>query len=226
MKFPFPVGEYTTIIGVWISNYMEFKDGDFFYKSEKLVCGSAHVRVRAPKNLKRPFLQYRILDKINFLSICLKCSKNKVKKCRHSNCVLESCWMLSDLAFAVKLGYEIVSWFEIHYYPQTEFILQAYSKLLYSEKLKHSGWPEGLVFPEDKQSYCDFINKKMSLPKLFQLTLDNVENNPAQRQLAKTMMNNLYGKFSEKIRNNVTEFVRSREALEKIAQKTCHKFNH
>ena len=219
INFPYPVGEYKTLIGPGLSMYVEIKDGAFFYKSEKLVCGSAHVQVRAPKNLKRPFLQYRIFNKLNFLSLCLKCSKNKEKKCRHSNCILESCWMLSDLIMAVKLGYEILAWYEIHYYPETEFILRAYSEILYSEKLKHSGWPNGLDSPEDKQSYCDFINNRMNLPELFRLTLDNVANNPAQRQLAKTMMNNLYGKFSEKIRSKVTEFVRCREALERIAGK-------
>ena len=219
INFPFPVGQYEIIIGEFVKNDITFTEGFHFYKSIKLTCGSAHVRVRPPANLKRPFLQYRILNKLSFLSLCVNCSLNKQKNCNHQSPVLESCWMLSDLNMAIKLGYQIIDWFEIHYYPKTDYILKSYSELLYSEKLKHSGWPEDVSLPDEKQAYCDLINSQMNLPETFKLTLSNVISNPAQRQLAKSLMNNLYGKFSEQIRTTVTEFVQSKEALERISTK-------
>lgn len=221
INYPYPIGKCDIIVGCDITKHITYNTNGFhYYKNLKLVCGAAQVRVRPPKNLKRPFLQYRIYDKFNFLTLCKICAINKSKKCRHKiRNVLESSWMLSDLRKAVSLGYVIEVWHEIHFFPETDFILRDYSIFLYSEKIKHSGWPKNDMSVEEKEAYCKSINEAMQIPLNFQLNQANVLKNPALRQLAKSQLNNFYGKFSQNSNKTKTEFVRNQYKLEEIVSK-------
>jgi hypothetical protein len=61
IKYPYPVGKYEIFVGSNLTQDIFFgSDGFHYYQDKKLICGAAQVRVRPPKNLKRPFLQYRI----------------------------------------------------------------------------------------------------------------------------------------------------------------------
>jgi hypothetical protein len=221
IKYPYPVGKYEIIIGCNLAKDITYNaDGYHYYNDIKLVCGAAQVRVKAPKSLKRPFLQYRIYDKFNFLTLCKICAINKSKKCLHTvSNIFESSWMLSDLRKAVSLGYTIEAWHEIHYFPETDYILKDYSILLYSEKIKYSGWPKANMSLLEKEQYCKMINDAMQIPSEFQLNPTNVTKNTALRQLAKSQLNNFYGKFSQNSNKTKTEFVRSQYKLEEIIAK-------
>ena len=221
IDFEFPIGQFEIFIGPELTSEMSLgDDGYHYHKNIKLVCGAAHVKIWAPDSLEKPFLQYRIMDKFNFLSLCKMCCEFKSKVCRHKKTnFFESTWMLSDLRKAVSLGYKIEAWYEIHYFPKTAPILREYSKLLYSEKIKHSGYPSGVVTAEEKKAYCDFINNRMELPPLFCVKPETVKKNDALRQLAKNQLNNFYGKFSQNSNQTSTMFVNSQWLLDSILSK-------
>jgi len=219
IEYEFPIGPYETIVGIDIHSKITFneEEGFHYYEDKKLVCGSAFIKIRAPEGLKRPFLQYRVNDQFNFLALCKECCITKSKKCGHSKTnFFESTWMLSDINKAVQLGYKILAWYEIHYFPQTAPILKEYSKILYSEKIKNSGFPTNVITLDDKIKYCNTINNKMNLSDNFRLTPNNVTDNPALRQLAKSQLNNVYGKFSQNSNQTETLFVRNQFCLEEI----------
>jgi len=213
----FPIGQVVIFIGHDLDLKITFRDGFHFYEEKKLICGSAFIKVQAPANLKKPFLQYRVSDQFNFLALCKECCISKAKKCGHykSN-LFESVWMLSDIRKAAKLGYKVLAWYEIHYFPETAPILKDYSKLLYSEKIKNSGFPSDVTSIEEKLLYCEKINDKMNLPDIFKLTPENVKNNPALRQMAKNQLNNFYGKFCQNSNQTETHFVKSQFSLEEF----------
>ena len=74
----------------------------------------------------------------------------------------------------------------------------------------------GVSTEKDKQDYCDFINKRMDLPPLFQVRPDNVVKNDALRQLAKSQLNNFYGKFSQNSNRTKGKYVNSQWLLDTI----------
>jgi len=215
IDFEYPVGQYKIFLGVDLDEKITFKNGYHYYEDKKLICGSAFVKVKAPDCLNRPFLQYRVHDQFNFLALCKECCVSKCKKCLHTKSnFFESTWMLSDIRKAVELGYKILAWYEIHYFPETAPILKQYSTILYSEKIKNSGFPPEITTFDEKLKYCNDINTKMNLPEIFQLTPLNVINNPALRQMAKSQLNNLYGKFSQNSNKTGTFFVKNQLSLE------------
>jgi len=217
IDFELPFGQYDTFLGLDLTSKISFSNGYHYYLDKKLVCGSAFVKVQAPSTLIRPFLQFRIKDQYNFLALCQACCISKSKKCLHykSNC-FESTWMFSDLRKATLLGYNILAWYEIHYFPNTAPILKDYSQILYSEKIKNSGFPSNVNTFEEKQNYCNDINVKLELPDAFKLTPLNVTNNQALRQLAKNQLNNLYGKFCQNSNRKETIFVNNQLSLEEL----------
>ena len=221
----FPVGKCDIYVAVHdqITNLITFVNNQHCFNNVPIVCGAAHVRVLAPSNLKFPFLQYRIKDQFNYLALCKTCAEKKDKVCKHraeAMIAFESCWLISDLDKAVSLGYKILHWYELHHYPERAYILRDYSKMLYSEKIKNSGWPNFVQTLEDKISYCDFINSHMEFPLQFQLNINNVQLNESKRQLAKSQMNNLYGKFAQNSNFKKTEFVCSSLELDDLFSKS------
>lgn len=218
IKYPFPVGKCITVIGSKLQENVRIVEKEIYFGEKKLFCGAAHVRVLPPRNLKHPFLQYRVNDLHCFLTLCKKCAETKTKKCTHeiNLRVLESCWLISDLNLALKLGYKITAWFELHYYEKTDFVLRDYSKILYALKLRNSGFPSNLKSDAEKMLYCQEINNAMQFCDNFSLKLNNVVDNPAQKQFFKSMLNNLYGKFSQNSNFTRTTFVNSHYQLMEI----------
>ncbi len=163
-------------------------------------------------------MQYRVRDEHCYLALCRKCAENKSKLCNHTSRerALESCWLISDLSKALELGYVIDEWFELHYYVETSFLLKDYSNILYALKVQNSGFPSNLSTDEEKNSYCDMMNDAMQFPTDFSLNLNNVCDNPPQKQLFKSMLNNFYGKFSQNSNFTETKFVNSHNQLMKI----------
>ena len=220
IKYEFPVGECNVYVCVHdeISENITFVDGQHCFKNVPIICGAAHVRVLAPSNLKMPFLQYRIKNQFNYLALCKRCAEKKLKNCRHSehHRSFESCWLISDLDKAVSLGYIILNWYELHHYPQRTYLLRDYSKMLFSEKLKNTGWPDNVTSDLQKLCYCNMINEALDLPEEFQLSLSNVKFNESKKQLAKSQMNNFFGKFAQNSNLKKSEFVNSISVFENL----------
>lgn len=199
MTEKYPVGEYEVIIGNELEKVeVDTKRCKIFYKNELIEHGAAFVRVEPPSDLVHPFLQFRVKNKFNFLALCRLCVLNKRKTCRHKvNKFFQSTWMISDLEFALKLGYKIKKIFEIHYYPQSDYIFQSYVSFLYSLKIKYSGWPGYVKTESDQNAYCEEINKHLSLPPEFVLNPKDICQNLAKKETAKGMLNHFFGKFSQ-----------------------------
>lgn len=214
---PLPKGKYEIFIGDNLTNEIEFRDGFHFFGAKKLICGAAQVTVRPPENLEKPFLQFRIFDTFNFLGLCRLCILRKQKNCQHrENRYFTSNWLFSDLRKAVLLGYRIDHWHEIYYFAETSNFLSLYSSLWYAEKIQSSGFPSEIKTDEEKLQYCHDINHSLQLPEDFYLKPESIEKNPARRQLAKSCLNNLYGKFSQQTPSIKREFVTSQIRLEEI----------
>ncbi len=216
----FGVGNYQIIIDkkdlnknvVWNETNQEFT-----YKNESMSSDMAHVTWLAPPNLIRPFLPFRVNDEFNYLALCRKCVLKKiVRTCPHRSDKVRSftsSYSVSELNFAKTLGYTITSWHEIHHYPKQSPFLADYVKILSSQKLKYSNILENIL-EEEKQPFCDELNKAMNLTYPFELKPETICDNTYQKQFYKSMMNNFFGKFAQKSNYNSFYFCKTLSEIE------------
>lgn len=219
LTHPVPIGKYQVLLTNDIRHNItfDFNLGKHFFKGQPLSGSAAHVRILAPRNLKKPFLSFRSADNFNFMSLCHSCMEKKLTLCQHkvdSSRYFESCWMITELDKAVSLGYTILEWFEIHFFPQTSFLLSNYVSILSALKLQNTGCDVNMTF-EEKQIYCDTINARLNVPEQFQLNPTNISENPGKKQFFKSMLNNYLGKFIQNTHHSSFQFVSTQAELEK-----------
>ena len=221
MTYQFPTGKYDILLADdLMGNAIQYKNGNHYYNNEIMSGGAALVMILAPKTLMMPFLPHRS-DDFTFLSLCLKCTKLRKKVCRHENeksRAFISSYMITDLDFAVSLGYKILHWFEVHHFRQRSYLLKDYVSILNGLKIANSGGLDNLSSDEEKKIYCDNINEKMELPEQFKLTVENVVNNSAQKQTYKSFANNLFGRFSLNSNFSKVDLIDTRTNLLKIVK--------
>ncbi len=216
----FPIGKPTVLIGQQVEQVQTSKSG-IFVNGEKLLSGALHCSVLAPSKEDYPFLQFRISNKFSYLALCKTCAEKLSETCKHrsnNSRKFTSVWTIPDLNKALKENYIIHEIFEVIYFPERKHLLRTFVQALVSERLKNSGGLEHLLTKEEKEAYCSIHNTEMNLPENFQLTIDNVKNNPGQKQFYKDLLNSLYGKFSSNVEKKKTEIVRSQRQLENLAQ--------
>jgi len=198
-----PLGSFVTLTDCDLKSCITLNhhDGQFYYKNESMICDIALVEILAPSHLFKPFLSYRVKDEFVFLSNCYTCANFKLTKpCRHkpNKRSFTSTWTVTELAYAVKvLNYEILNWYEVHHYNQTSPVLADFVKILASEKLKSSNVLAKCSSMSEKQTYCDFLNKKMAFDcDNLKLTPANCSDNPPAKTYFKMCLNSLYGRFA------------------------------
>jgi hypothetical protein len=220
LDYQLPVGKPTILIGPELRNIQTTSEGIFF-KGQRLLSGAVHCSVLAPAKEKYPFLQFRILNKFNYLALCKSCTESLSQTCNHRSVNAKkftSVWTVPDLNKALKEKYLILEIFEIVYFTERKYVLRKFVQALVSERLKNSGGLDGLETLEEKQKYCDSHNQKMDLPENFKLTVNNVHNNPGQKQFFKDWLNAIFGKFSSNLEKKKSEIVRSQKQLEHLAE--------
>ena len=213
----FGVGAYKIIVGNDLK-YINLKNGQFYFKNDvNYMVGVMMVSILPPKNLFYPFLPYRLNDESSIFTLCAKCSENETKNCSHSDIERSfiSVYFISELVFALQLGYKINEIYECHYFEKSDFILRDFINKLACLKLQNSNLFSNLTTIEEKESYCDYLNAVMQFSEPFKLKVDNVQFNETKRNLYKTMMNSIFGKLEQRSDKPKTVYVNSQEELEK-----------
>jgi G:T-mismatch repair DNA endonuclease (very short patch repair protein) len=213
----FGIGTCKVIIGKEIEN-ITLKNGQYFYKdSSDPMIGTMMVTILPPKKLFFPFLPYRLENDTSIFTLCLKCAENNLSICKHSDTdrSFTSVYFISELVFALKLGYAITTIFECHYYEKSDFILQDFIKKLACLRLQNSNLFHNLSTNDEKESCCDQLNTRMNFQQPFNLNINNICYNEGKRNFYKTMMNSIFGKLEQRSDKPKTVYVNSQEELEK-----------
>jgi hypothetical protein len=153
LDYQLPVGKPTILIGPELRNIQTTSEGIFF-KGQRLLSGAVHCSVLAPAKEKYPFLQFRILNKFNYLALCKSCTESLSQTCNHRSVNAKkftSVWTVPDLNKALKEKYLILEIFEIVYFTERKYVLRKFVQALVSERLKNSGGLDGLETLEEKQ---------------------------------------------------------------------------
>ncbi len=221
IKFEFMIGKYKVLLGNDLKK-IEIKQSDFFFNGE-LMNGTMLVTILPPQNLKYPYLLYRLKNGKTVNTLCVKCAETNSKtvyslktKCKHNQFdrAITSSYFISEISYALKLGYTLISIHECHCFTKKGFILKEFIQKLNCLKIQNSECLKYFETTAEKQNYLDFLNNEMELTPPFNLTLENVHPNKNKKTFYKLMSNALFGKLEQKNNQTKTLYVTSQRELE------------
>ena len=216
INFPYMIGKYEVLIGNSLNN-LTIRNNKFLFK-DNFVMGSILLKILPPKNLFAPFLLYRTKKGSVVNTLCKMCAELNSKNCKHSEDErsLIASYMISEIEFALSLGYRILQIYETHIYLKNEFILKDfiqkinYYKTIATDCFKDKSLREQILM-------CSQLNDKMQLDDPnFQISPENFKPNNAQRNYYKLLCNALFGKFIQRRDQTDIIFVKSQEELSNL----------
>ena len=217
IKFSYMIGKCKVLIGKDLKDLI-VKENSFFYKDQK-VMGSILLKILPPQNLFAPFLLYRKKDGSVVNTLCKTCAEALSQKCHHSDEQRSflGTYMLTEIEFALTLGYQIQQIYESHIYVENAPILRDFIQKLNFYKTAYSDCFNQLNSEHTIESYCDYLNDKMELrDPQFQLKKNQVSFNKSKRNYYKLLCNSLFGKFIQRSDQLDVVFVRSQTELTNI----------
>ena len=121
--------------------------------------------------------------------------------------------MLSEIEYALLLGYELMQIYEAHVYIKSDFILRDFIQTINYFKTISSNCFENIE-KDEIDNYCTYLNLRMGLDVREQkINRFTVKPNQAQRNYFKLLGNSLFGKFIQRSDVVDVKFVRSQEEL-------------
>ena len=121
MTSKFSIGSYKILVGDDLKK-IELKQNDFYYENNpNPMVGVMFVSIIPPKTLLFPFLAYRLKNEKVVFTLCSKCAEESSKLlCNHSDSErsLKSVYFISELVFALSLGYKLDQIYECHYFEK------------------------------------------------------------------------------------------------------------
>lgn len=229
INFKYMIGKYHVLIGKCLQNLSIVNNK--FIVDGKAVMGAVLLLILPPQNLFMPFLLYRKKDGSVVNTLCKTCAECYSGKCAHSekDRAFFGVYMISEIEFALQIGYKILCIYEIHYYPDSDFILLDYVQKINFNKTKYSNCLQNCSSEIERQNYCTFLNSKMNLiDPNFCLSPANCTDNKTKRDFFKLVSNSLFGKFIQRDDKNFIAYVKNQDELnqylktfEKIEDISC-----
>jgi hypothetical protein len=230
INFPTNYGHYDILIGKELE-FVTIKNNEFFYLDKKIY-GAIQLTIIPPTNLDLPFLMYNLKNEKSVLTLCKQCSEEGhqfVTICTHKEIerALTSCYLISEIEYALSLGYKISQIFEIHAYREQKNVFDMFVKCIYSLELKHSNFCENA---SDLPDLCHKINTELDLPNAFCLEANDIALNKFKKSFYKIAGNSVFEKLLQRSHCAKTKFIATQYELEQIYEEysdnifniTCH----
>ena len=222
IKNPFMTGPYQILVGSLIKKIIFENDNYFFIENnfqKTKMQGTMLITILPPRNIFIPFLPIKLEDGTCVNTLCLSCAKlTNQNSCTHNDKerALTAVYFISEINFAIKLGYIVLEIHECHFFRSSEFILKDFVQILNCLKIQNSNCLQKYVTNEEKQKYCEFLNETMELEAPFNLTPQNIADNSTLKNFYKLSANSLFGKLEQKSNRTKTKFVSSQSEIEDI----------
>ena len=160
--------------------------------------GFIKCKVLPPRGLLHPVLPYRTKNKL-MAPLCKTCADqadpSNRNPCTHTDeeRAIEGTWAHTEIMKAIEKGYEILRVHEVWHFPEhSSELFKGYVNTFLKIKQEASGYPEWCVTEEQKQAYIDDYYENEGI----RLDPQKIKYNPGLRQLAKLMLNSLWGKYN------------------------------
>lgn len=169
-------------------------------------CGVIKCTVLPPQNLYAPFLGCKVPSEIQvggyemLYGLCKACMfERREDDCTHSEEEREilGTWTLVEIQYALQLGYKVTDITEVWVYPDTshslfsDFIIPFMIKKMCC---KTSGLVENGAFTQKGRDVCQYVKEISDRD----LNVEDFIDSPAERNIAKLMMNSFYGKWGQR----------------------------
>ena len=214
----FMIGKYEVLIGKSLQRVT--MEQNQILVDKKVVMGAALVNIIPPQNLKYPFLPYRLKNGKTVLTLCKICSEiqSNSAKCNHSDDErsLTATYMITEIEFAMSLGYKIKTIFEMHVYFSSAFLFKNFVQHLNLSKTLASDCFKGLTSLEEKTHCCNILNEALQVNPNEKITVENVKPNEPKRNFYKMAANSFFGKFSQRQDRNQVLFINNQDELSKL----------
>lgn len=217
VHYPYMIDKYDIVMGHKLKN-IEIKDNLFYYHGQHIQ-GAILLTILPPSDLEYPFLMYRKKNGSVILTLCKECAEIESFHCNHNERErsLTGTYMISEIEFALKLGYKIHFIFEAHCYTKSDYILRDLVKLLNCLKIKATDCFLNCQSEKEKERLCAYINERMGLDNLDDLiTPMNVKPNLAKKNFYKLLSNSLFGKFIERSDRPQARYVHSQSEIDEL----------
>ncbi len=182
---------------------LEFPD-EFDYNHFDM--GVMKCTVLPPPNLYAPFLGCKVPSEIQsgsyemIYGLCKSCMfERRNDACSHSDeqRAILGTWTLAEIKYACSLGYTVLDITEVWYYMEkTNVLFSDFIVPFMIKKMccKTSGLVESGLFTPKGIEVCNYVREISSR----ELTVNDFVNSPAERNIAKLMMNSFYGKWGQR----------------------------
>lgn len=210
-----------------------FKDeAGVLHPMEGVVCGRfSHDRDRdATFNI--PFLPVReAKTQKNMRAYCSVCLRRRLTRpCQHT--LLEKsfidCYTVTDLNYALSVGYVIVYYFEIIVYLQQAPLFADFMRVTAYHKIKHQEIPPGIA---SLDLYCQEVNSGMGFTDGCRLRPQDLSPHPVLVSFFKLILNSALGSLGKATIREERAFVSSAVDLtgyfvdDRLEVKSCHMVN-
>ena len=185
----------------------DFKDTSEYF-------GLIFAKVYPPRNLFFPILPWRNDNGKLLFCLCKKCAQtnNQEGSCTHDDeeRALTGVWCTIEYNLAIERGYRMAEIFEVwHFNEKSNTLFKDYIYTWLKQKQEASGFPPDVTDIESQLKYIEDykINQGIQLEK------DNIKANPAKRQIAKLLLNSLWGKMAQQTNQLTSKLVKKPEEL-------------
>jgi hypothetical protein len=160
------------------------------------------VSILPPDAMHIPVLPMNINGKMHF-PLCYACAKDECQElCTHTDKerALTGTFISCEVYEAMRQGYRLLTIYNVWWYqsafqriPDEEFgFFRGYITSLYKLKQQSSGWPVECKTRKDKSRYLKSVYTDMGI----KMAAKEVSDNPPMRNLAKLLLNILWGRLS------------------------------
>ena len=199
--------DYTSLYP-FVQKYKQFPIGhpriiteNFNYEIDAYF-GLMKCKLIPPKNLYIPVIPARINNKLVF-PLCNKCALEYTSNCNHTDNerAIIGEWVTLEIYQALRFGYKLEYIYEVwHFskttklnkYTNTGGLFTDYINAALKIKQEASGYPSYISTEEEKDQYIN----EYYLKEGFKLEKNKINNNPGLRQIAKWMLNSLWGRLA------------------------------
>jgi|YelNatPaOPRAMG01_1025707.scaffolds.fasta_scaffold11259_2 hypothetical protein len=174
--------------------------------------GIVQLSILCPQNLRNPFLLIRNKNERSVAPVCYTCGFKSlqnatINSCKHSKLqrAIKGTYCISEINFALKLGYEILKIFSGFIYENSEPFLKKFISILGFDKLTSCKFDPSF----------DLNDMKLKMSFETDLTPDDFLENVQKRNFTKLALNSLIGKFSQRSDRSLTKLVGSEAEMSK-----------
>lgn len=204
----------------------DFKDVSAYY-------GLVFCTVSPPRGLKLPVLPYKCHGKLMF-PLCRTCveSLNKLPcTCTEKERMLTGTWTTDEMMVALEYGYKIQAIIEVYHWEKScqlnkstgeKGLFTDYISTFLQYKMTASGYPKHCVTEQQKDDHVQAVYESYG----FRMDKNQIKKNKGMRCLAKLKLNNLWGKFAERLDLGTTAFIYSEDAFVKAISDPTRNINN